>query len=408
MIDLAHEIWQTIRNNKLRTALTGVAVAWGIFMLIVLLGMSRGVINNFEANMAKQGSNSVNVYGGMTTEAWHGYKMGRNIQLKDGDRQTIASRGNSHIGEVLATVPGQTMTVSTPHDYAQTYYEGVFPAELYRRGNTLVCGRFINDTDIAEKRKVVVLSNEMAKSLFEDPRQAVGKPVRFGNLSFLVVGVFDSRWSRQIYIPYSTARALAGNSDNVDEIKVMLENVNTLADAEGAEKNIRQTLAAIHDFNPEDESAVYTWNQFSQHQKMSSGMNILNITVWVIGIFTLLSGIIGVSNIMFVSVKERTHEIGIRRAIGARPRSILTQIILESVSITTLFGYVGIILGTAVTAVISHFIGNNPNSGLLNPGVNLSIAFEVTVVLIIAGALAGLFPALKALKVKPVEALRDE
>lgn len=408
MIDLASEIWQTMRNNKLRTTLTGIAVAWGIFMLIVLLGMSRGVLNAFEANVGKQGSNAISVYGGLTTEAWHGYKMGRSIQLKDGDRGLIASRGNDKIGEISATVPGKFMTVSTPHDYAQTYYEGVFPGELNSRGNTLVCGRFINEADIKEQRKVVVLSNEMAKSLFGDPLKAVGQPVKFGSLSFLVVGVFDSRWSRQIYIPYSTARALAGNSDNVDEIKIVLNNVKTEADGMEAEKNIRQTLASVHDFNPEDEGAIFLWNQFSQHLRMSSGMSILNITVWVIGIFTLLSGIIGVSNIMFVSVKERTHEIGIRRAIGARPRSILTQIILESVSITTLFGYLGIILGTAVTAVIVHFVGNHGDRGFLNPGVNLSIAFEVTVVLILAGALAGLFPALKALKVKPVEALRDE
>ncbi len=408
MIDLWNEIWQTMRNNWLRTALTGIAVAWGIFMLIVLLGLSRGVFNAFEANVGKQGSNSIVVFGGMTTEAWKGYKMGRMIQLKDGDRNIISSRGNDKIGNITATVPGKTMTVSTPHDYASTYYEGVFPNELNNRGTSLVYGRFINDADISQQRKVVVLSNEMAKSLFEDPSKAVGQPVRFGDLSFLVVGVFDSRWSRQIYIPYSTARALAGNTDDVDEIKVVLKNVKTEADGQDAENNIRRTLSSIHSFNPDDEGAIYLWNQFSQHLSMNTGMNVLNITVWVIGIFTLLSGIIGVSNIMFVSVKERTHEIGIRRAIGARPRSILTQIICESVSITTLFGYIGIILGTGVTAIVNHFAGNNGDHGFLHPGVNISIAFEVTLVLIIAGALAGLFPALRALKVKPVEALRDE
>ena len=199
---------------------------------------------------------------------------------------------------------------------------------------------------------------------------------------------------------------LAGNTDNVNQLVVELDNVRTLEDGIAAERTIRNTLASIHDYNPQDESAVYFWNQFNQHLQMNTGMSILNITVWVIGIFTLLSGIIGVSNIMFVSVKERTHEIGIRRAIGAKPHSILTQIILESVSITTLFGYFGIILGTALTAVIGHFIGEQ--DGFLNPGVDLSIAFEVTVVLILAGAMAGMFPALKALKVKPVEALRDE
>lgn len=406
MIDLANEIWQTMRNNKLRTALTGVAVAWGIFMLIVLLGMSRGVVNAFEANMGKRGTNSIVVYPDVTTEAWHGYKMGRYIQLKNGDMDVIKSRGDSKIGNVTAKIFGPNMTLSTDHDYTSSYYEGIYPSEFSSRGYTMVSGRFINDADIAQHRKVMVLSKSIAESLFPDIDKAVGRTVRFGNLSFLIVGIFDSNWGRFVYIPYSTARMLAGNSDNVDQLVVELENVKTEADGKNAETSVRNTLASIHDFNPKDEGAVSLWNQFNQHLQMSAGMGILNITVWVIGIFTLLSGIIGVSNIMFVSVKERTHEIGIRRAIGAKPRSILTQIILESVSITTLFGYFGIILGTAVTAVIDHFVGEQ--QGFLNPGVNLSVAFQVTIVLIIAGAMAGLFPALKALKVKPVEALRDE
>lgn len=406
MIDLANEIWQTMRNNKLRTALTGVAVVWGIFMLIVLLGMSRGVVNAFEANMGARGSNYVIAFSGVTTDAWHGYKSGRYIQLKNGDMDILKSRGDGKIGNVTAKVVSNMKTVSTDHDYTSTSYEGVYPSEMTSRGYSMIVGRFINDADIAHNRKVVVLSLKMAESLFPDPTRSVGEIVRIGDLPFIVVGVYDSTWSRQIYIPYSTARLLSGNSDNVDQLVVELDNVKTEADGVNAENSIRKTLASVHDFNPMDWSAVTIWNRFNQHLQMTTGMAILNITVWVIGIFTLLSGIIGVSNIMFVSVKERTHEIGIRRAIGAKPRAILTQIILESVSITTLFGYFGIISGTAVTALVGHFVGEQ--DGFLNPGVDLSIAFQVTIVLIIVGALAGLFPALKALKIKPVEALRDE
>ncbi|MDE6535412.1 MAG: ABC transporter permease [Muribaculaceae bacterium] len=408
MIDLASEIWQTMRNNKLRTALTGVAVAWGIFMLIVLLGMSRGVINAFEANMGKRGSNNIEVWGGITTEPFHGYKMGRDIQLKADDMGLLKAHGGDKVKSVTASIQGYSVTMSTDKDYAQGNYEGVFPSELKNHGNEMICGRFINDVDIREQRKVIVLSANMAESLYDSLEDAVGQSLKVGDLMFQVVGVFESRHSRSVYIPYTTARALAGNNGNVDVLKVELQNVSTPVDGQNAEDNVRRTLGSIHEFNSEDPGAIWIWNQFNEHLTMSSGMSILNITVWVIGIFTLLSGIIGVSNIMFVSVKERTHEIGIRRAIGARPRSILTQIILESVSITTLFGYIGIILGTAVTAVLGHLIGEHPDRGFLNPGVNISIAFQVTLVLIIAGALAGLFPALKALKVKPVEALRDE
>ncbi len=408
MIDLANEIWQTMRNNKLRTALTGVAVAWGIFMLIVLLGMSQGVINAFDANVGKQGANSVNIFGGLTTEPYHGYKMGRDIQLKGDDMEVLKAHGGDKVKNVTASISGPSVTMATDRDYATGYYEGVFPSELSSRGNELICGRFINDIDIRDQRKVIVLSRSMAESLYAEPEKAVGQSLKVGDLMFQVVGVFDSRHSRSVYIPYTTAKALAGNDGNVDVLMVELQNVTTMEDGTAAEENLRRTLSAVHEFDPDDSGAIWVWNQFNQRLSMTTGMNILHIAVWVIGIFTLLSGIIGVSNIMFVSVKERTHEIGIRRAIGARPRSILTQIILESVSITTLFGYIGIILGTGITAILAKLIGNHPDRGFLNPGVNLSIALEVTLVLIIAGALAGLFPALKALKVKPVEALRDE
>ena len=175
---------------------------------------------------------------------------------------------------------------------------------------------------------------------------------------------------------------------------------------EAAEQSVRDVLSKQHDFANDDNSAVWIWNRFTQHMQMSTGLGILNYAIWIIGIFTMLSGIIGVSNIMFVSVKERTHEIGIRRAIGARPRSILGQIIMESVFITGFFGYIGVVLGIGVTELLNHLFADS--KFLKDPTVTVAIALQVTVVLIIAGSLAGLFPALKALKVKPVEALRTE
>ncbi len=199
---------------------------------------------------------------------------------------------------------------------------------------------------------------------------------------------------------------LSSNQNKFGNLSVELKNVSTEADGSDAESGIRKTLAAFHNFDPEDENAVYISNDFNNALTGKMAMGILDTCVWVLGILTLLTGIVGISNIMFVTVKERTHEIGIRRAIGAKPHKILTQVIAESVAITVLFGYIGIVLGTAVTQLLSSVIGNADM--LRNPTVSLSIAFEVTLVLIVAGALAGLFPALKALKVKPVEALRDE
>lgn len=406
MLDLILEIRQTLRNNRVRTALTGVAVAWGIFVLIVLLGMTQGLINAFESNVHGQGANSITLFGGFTTEPWSGYKSGRSIELRNPDKEIVANRNRRQFASVSTTFSGPSAILSTPKDYMETAYEGCFPSKLKTRALTMLSGRFINQNDIDQTRKVMVLSKLAAETLFDSPKRAVGQTVKYNGLIFTVAGVFDSRWERTVYIPYSTARSLAGGSDDVSNIEVELQNVATEADGIAAEQSARQALAKAHNFNPDDQGALFVWNRFTQHLKMSTGMNILTTTMWIIGIFTLLSGIIGVSNIMFVSVKERTHEIGIRRAIGAKPRSILTQILLESVSITTIFGYIGIVMGTALTEVVAHFVGNQ--EGFKDPGVSLSLCFEVTLLLIVCGAIAGISPALKALKIHPVEALRDE
>lgn len=406
MIDLLKEIWQTMSNNKLRTALTGVAVAWGIFMLIVLMGMSRGVVNAFNDNRRSQGANMLKVWGGVTTEPWRGYKEGRTIELKESDMARVATDNPVQAASVSAEISGRSLTISTPRDYMISRYTGVYPVEAELRALNMARGRFINDVDIRDHRKVMVLSEQNAITLFGNIDAAVGKAVKAGDLSFKVVGVYDSDWARTVYIPYTTAKSLDGSGDAVDNITVELRNVSSVEDGELAESRTRRTLSGAHNFRADDESAVWVWNRFTQQLQMKQGMSILETAVWIIGLFTLLSGIIGVSNIMFVSVKERTHEIGIRRAIGAKPRSILTQIVLESVAITTLFGYVGIVAGTLITEVIARL--SESVEFLKNPRMDLSVALTVTIVLVIAGMCAGLFPALKALKIKPVEALRDE
>lgn len=406
MIDLISEIAQVLGNNKTRTALTGIAVVWGIFMLIVLLGMSNGVLNSFNEHRNSQGSNMLKVWGGITSIAWQGYKEGRMISLDDKDIARIAADNPRQAADVSAQVYGSALTVSTPHDYTSAYYMGVYPSEQRQRALKMKSGRFINDLDLRERRKVVVISSKTAETLFADPGEAVGSVVKMGEIAFTVVGVYDTEWDQSIYVPFTTARVLEGGGDRIDSIVIELENVNSEADGTEAETRTRKSLAANHAFRVDDESAVSIWNRFNQQLEMNRGMNILNMAVWVIGLFTLLSGIIGVSNIMFVSVRERTHEIGIRRAIGARPRSILSQILFESVAITTLFGYIGIFLGSAVNELIARM--TEQTEFISNPRTDLNIALSVTVVLVIAGMLAGLFPALKALKVKPVEALREE
>lgn len=406
MIDLLSEIGQTLGNNKTRTALTGIAVAWGIFMLIVLLGMSNGVINAFEGNVRTQGANMLKVWGGITTMAWQGYKEGRQITLDDKDLGRIAADNPEQAAEVSAQVYGSAITISTPRDYTSAYYMGVYPSEQRQRALKMKHGRFINSIDLKERRKVAVLSTKTAETLFDDISKAVGSPINMGDIAFTVVGIYDTEWDQSIYVPFTTARVLGGGGDRIDTIIIELQNVKDETDGTEAEQRTRRSLAANHSFRTDDDSAVSIWNRFNQQMQMNKGMGILSLAVWIIGLFTLLSGIIGVSNIMFVSVRERTHEIGVRRAIGAKPRSILTQIIFESVAITTLFGYIGIFLGSAVNEIIARLTENV--EFIVNPRTDIRIALSVTAVLILAGMMAGLFPALKALKIKPVEALREE
>ena len=406
MFDLFHEISQTIRNNRLRTFLTGIAVAWGIFMLIVLLGMARGVLNSFENNSWAKTSNRISVYQGATSRAYKGYSQGRVIKPEGDDMSLLKKQNTRHVEDVTSYTFLGTTIFSTPRDYISINPQGVYPIEQKRDDITLIEGRFINDADIKYKRKTAVIEEKDAKALFGDAKKAVGQRLDGMGLSWLVVGVYSHDWKKDVYIPFSTAIHLSGNSKYVSNLEVEIKNVATMEDGENTEKEVRNTLARKHNYSPEDESALYFSNQFTSYLRNKTAFSILNLSVWIIGIFTLLSGIVGVSNIMFVSVRERTHEIGVRRAIGAKPRHILIQIITESIVITTIFGYIGVFFGMIVTQIIAFL--TKDTDFLRNPTVSLQIALEVTVVLIITGAIAGLFPALKAIKIKPVEALRDE
>lgn len=406
MLEIFHEIAQTLKHNKLRTSLTGFAVAWGIFMLIVLLGMSRGVVNSFESNSDPERSRSLSLWGGWTSKPYKGYSEWRRINLKDTDLAPLKHDNSSMVTDVAASTSLDSAKVSTSKDYLTDGVTGVYPNSRNSNRVRMLYGRYINQRDMDLNRKVIVLHQDNAMLLFDTPEAALGQRVNAMGLSWLVVGVYDHDWNKECFVPFSTAMNLKGFSGYVDEVVVHAKDFNSVEESLQLGRDLRATLARQHDFDPEDSGAVHIWNRFEDYMTAKTAMGILTLAVWLIGIFTLLSGIVGVSNIMFVSVRERTHEIGIRRAIGAKPRSILFQVVLESVAVTSIFGYIGVFLGMCVTQGINAAFGDT--DFLNNPTVDLSMAVEVTVVLIAAGALAGLFPALKATKVKPVEALRDE
>lgn len=404
MFDLIREILQTLRHNKLRTALTGFAVVWGVFLLIILLGVSQGVYNSFSKNAMSHGSR-ISIYNGYTSLPYKGLKENRLINMRDADMGAITHENSGFIETASAEVY-LSGVVSTNNDYVSNSINGVYPDYAVNMDINIIAGRFINDKDMQSCRKVIVMSRTNAEILFGSADKAVGERVKFNGLSFLVVGLYDKQGYSSFYMPFSTAMQLKGRDGKIASITLLTKNIQDVEQAQDLEKDVKSTLSRRHQFSPEDPSAVWIWNQYVQQMMMLGGLDILDIAIWIIGILTLLTGVVGVSNIMFVSVRERTHEIGIRRAIGAKPGNILRQIIAESVAITALFGYIGILCGICVTELLSVLMTDV--EVMDSPTVSISVAASVTIVLVLSGCISGIFPAIKALKIKPVEALRAE
>ncbi len=418
MHDIITEIWSTARRNKLRTTLTGFAVAWGIFMIIVLLGAGNGLINATMKMASDFLTNSMEAYGGQTSKAYQGLSEGRYIQLNKQDLEASESEFKNNIDEVGACYYFNSI-VTLGEQYMSMQIVGVYPVHTKIVKQMLICGRFVNDIDQREKRKVLVLNDKQAKELEpRDFKTLLGKYVKVGDFSFKVVGIYKNPGDGEgnAYSAYSTIKGIYGaNSPSIGNIEFTFHGLTTEEANEAFEKDYRRRLNANHQAHPEDERAIWLWNSYTQSLQMENGMAIIHTFLWVIGLFTLLSGIVGVSNIMLITVKERTHEFGIRKAIGAKPWSILKLIITESVIITTLFGYVGMLLGIFANeymdATLGHEVtdlGMEKLTLFVNPTVGLDVCFEATMVMIIAGTIAGLIPAYKASKIRPIEALRAD
>lgn len=419
MRDIITEIWSTAKRNKLRTALTGFAVAWGIFMLIFLLGSGNGLINALEQNAGSVLDNSMVVYSGQTSIPYNGLQEGRYIELEDQDFNTTNQKFNHIIDKAGATIWQGTANVALGENYFSSSMEGVYPNMAEIDKMDMLHGRFINQVDINENRKVLVLSETNAKELEpHDCGRLIGQQVKVDNIAFQVVGIYDNDESEMndvVYTPFTTLRILYNKGDRADRFMFSFHGLESEEENEAFEDAYRRTINANHQAAPEDEETIWIWNRFLNNMQMNQGMSIIRTALWVIGIFTLLSGIVGVSNIMLISVKERTREFGIRKAIGAKPLSILKLIIVESVIITTFFGYIGMVIGIAANQYMDATIGHEQtDTGLfkttlfVNPTVGLDVCVEATLVMIIAGTLAGLIPARKAAHIRPIEALRAE
>ena len=419
MYDILSEIWSTAKRNKLRTALTGFAVAWGIFMLIFLLGAGNGLINAITSNSNRFLDNSMMVGGGVTSKPYDGLKEGRRIRLNDEDISMTDRRFQENIDEVGAEITQSGVVITYGENYVSSSLEGVYPNEAKINKIEMLYGRFVNEVDNSQMRKSLVISENQAKELYRgDISMMIGKNAKVGNISFRIVGIYKSDQSAmnaEAYTAFNTVRTMYNRGDKADNIIFTFHGLNSMDENENFEKRYQSSLNVNHRAAPDDENATWVWNRFTQNLQMNVAMNIIRIALWVIGIFTLLSGIVGVSNIMLITVKERTREFGIRKAIGATPASILRLIIVESILITTFFGYVGMLLGMAANEYMDATLGHEKiDNGLfqltmfVNPTVGLDVCIEATLVMIIAGTLAGLIPARKAAQIRPIEALRAE
>ena len=394
MRELIKEIWSTSKRNKLRTSLTGFAVAWGIFMLIFLLGAGNGLINAQLQQSTRFLANSMRVFPGETSKAYKGLKEGRSITLNDKD--ILIS--NKTYGQYVDDVGGRLEQYNVNINYGDNYVAsqslvGVAPTHPKIDKTELIAGRFINEIDMKDQRKNVVLSRSQAKELCKDYRSLVGKNVKISNLNFQVVGIYkddESRNNTDAFIAYSTIKTIYAKGDDAGSLEFTIKNLKTKEDNKQFEKNYRASINNNHQAAPDDDRTIWLWNRYMDNIQMNQGIAIMQTALWIVGLFTLLSGIVGVSNIMLITVKERTREFGVRKAIGAKPWSILKLIITESIIITSFFGYIGMVCGVAANEIMDATIGHTTiDTGLfkaamfVNPTVGIGTCIGATIAIVI-------------------------
>lgn len=402
------EIFDTIRKNKLRTFLSGFTVALGIFIFIILFGFGNGLSNTFQTFFNDDNTNSMFVFPGRTTEPFKGYETGRRIEFDNSDLKAIIDNFDKYIETISPRI----------YDYANIKYKhksnnysirAVSPSHQYNEMTIMMQGRFLHEDDITHKKRHAVIGRLVALDLFED-EDPIGKYIDGSGHTWKVIGVFQDdggdREERTVYIPYTSLQKIKKNTDKLDEIIISYKPEIGYAGAVEFEKKLNRFLKARKNISPEDRSGIYIRNVADNLKETQQFASVLQLIITFIGIGTLIAGIIGISNIMVFVVKERTKELGIRKAIGASPKSIITMILQESIFITTFSGYFGLIIGIATLSLIGDKL--EEDYYITNPYIDLSTAVTATIILVLFGALAGYIPARRAAKIKPIIALRDE
>lgn len=407
------EIFDTMSKNKLRTVLTGLSIAWGIWVLVILLGLTSGLSNGFSYNFRNTAMNSISIWGGETSKPYKGLPTNRRIDL---DLRDIAALQYSIPGLQQISGEYRLWRGRSQLNYAKNYgnhsIKGVMPVYQKLEQQRILSGRFINEVDQHETRKVIVIAQDAVDNLFEgeDP---IHKWIQVNGIPFEVVGIYEyesqgrggSNRSSPVFIPLSAAQKVFKAEDKVDRILFSFADASELG-SQQAEQRAIAALAARHQFDPTDERALSVNNNVENMNTFNSVFTGISAFTWFVGLGTIIAGIVGISNIMLIVVKERTREIGIRKALGATPRNVISQVILEAVFVTALFGFIGLFLGFIMIEGIASVVPGSEQ--FRDPEVRLSTALYSLTVLVVAGAIAGWIPARLAAKVRPIEALRDE
>ncbi len=409
------EVFQALRRNRLRTILTACGVFWGVFMLIAMLGFSRGLENGSRAGFSGWAANSVFIWPRTTSKPYRGRQPGRQIRLTLEDLAAVQSR----VAGIELVAPRNDMggrfnaNVVTHKDRSESFQvTGVVPEHPRLESLEMHAGRFFNPVDQSEHRKVAVIGTRVRDALFAKGEDPIGGTVRVGNVPFTVVGVFGSRkagsWdpSARVFIPRETFARAFGSGPTIDYFALLVSPHRSSIEVE---QEVRTLLFARHGVHPDDARAIGGFNLEKEYRKVNGLFLGIAVLTWVVGILTLLAGAIGVSNIMMVAVAERTREIGIRKAIGAPPFSIVAQIVTEATVLTAVAGYLGLVVGVGVLELVARIVDHMPSEGLvIRPEIDLGKALLAALVLTIAGGLAGLAPARSAVAIHPVEALAHE
>ena len=406
-LDLWREIFQSISKNKLRTLLSGGTVIFAIMLFAILFGLANGLQNTFNEGMGGDAENTIFINSGRTAKAGKGNQVGRRIQFDNALLSTLKDEFKDDIEFITARV-NKNVVASYKGEKNNYSLRAVNPDHQFIEKSELVSGRFINQRDLQESTKVIVIGRLVKEDLFKTEK-VIGEYIDLNKIQYKVVGVYqdigDDNEERIIYMPLTTAQRIYGNNDFIDQINLTYNLSMGLDNAIALGTNIESRIKKIFNVEPSDQRAVRLRNRATEANSINQFNSVLTILVLIIGLGTLIAGIVGISNIMIFIVKERTKEIGIRKALGARPSSIQSIILIESVLITSISGYVGLLLGIGILEAYGPSLDTY---FITDPSVDTKLVVRATLTLIISGFIAAYIPAKRASQIKPIIALRDE